>query len=110
MSMIKGSKIILIKQEQTSVDEFNAPIYTEHEIEVENVLIQPLTSSEIINELNLNGKKATYCLCIPKTDSNSWKDSKVVFFGKTWKTYGDVIEYQQCPTDWNRKVYVEHYE
>lgn len=113
MAILKGIPVVLITKTSTEKDAFNRPIETETRDTVENVLVAPLsqTDVEIINELSLNGKKARYQLAIPKGDNHKWEDAEVEFFGERWKTTGfstigidDLI-----PLDWNRKVVVERY-
>ena len=46
-SMLKGKTVILYEVVETGLDDFNRPIYTEVQTEVENVLIQPASSDAI---------------------------------------------------------------
>lgn len=111
MAMIKGITVKLYKKTLAGVDDFNAPIYEETPVEVENVLVCPTSSTDIIDQMNLYGKKAIYTLAIPKGDANNWEDVTVEFFGEKWHTFGlpvDGIE-QLIPLDWNKKVMVERY-
>lgn len=110
-SLLKGIPVKLIIKAVTGKDAFNRDILAETEITVDNVLVAPLSQSdvEIINELSLNGKKIKYQLAIPKGDSHNWDDAEVEFFGVRWHTIGFStlgIE-DMIPLDWNRKVLVE---
>lgn len=112
MAMIKGITVILINKKEVGKDPFDAPIYEDVAIEVENVLVSPTLSEDIVNQLNLTGKKAVYTLAIPKGDTNVWEDQEVSFFNKRWKVFGmetQGIEHL-IPLDWNKKVMVERYE
>lgn len=111
-SRIKGITVTLIKKVQTGKDPFDNPIYKDVPIEVENVLVKPTNSDEVVNQLDLTGKRAEYTLAIPKNDDNNWEDSEVYFFGKKWRTFGMVTEGIEhlIPLDWNKKVMVERYE
>ena len=114
MSKIKGMTVTLFVRNQTGVDAFNAPIYSERAVDVENVLVSPASSTDVTDALNLTGRKAVYTLGIPKEDAHSWEGCKVRFFGQDWR----VITIQQegiagnLPRrlPWNRKVLVERYE
>ncbi|MBF7075909.1 hypothetical protein [Streptococcus sp. HF-100] len=112
MSNIKGITIILIDKVKTSTDPFGAPVFENKEIKVENVLVSPTQSEDIVNQLNLTGKKAVYTLGIPKDDIHEWEDKEVHFFGKKWRVFGPIIEgiEELIPLEWNKKVMVEHYE
>ncbi|MFP7370919.1 hypothetical protein SFC12_02150 [Lactococcus lactis] len=111
MGMIKGITVTLIDNVETGKDPFGNPIYEDKKIEVNNVLVSPTSSDDIVNHLTLTGKKAIYTLAIPKGDTHDWEDKKVQFFGKTWRTFGEPLEgiEELIPLDWNMKVMVEHY-
>lgn len=109
---IKGITVILLEKIEIGKDAFNRMQYKEVEEKVENVLVAPASSDDVINQLNLTGKKAVYSLGIPKGDTHNWVDRRVKFFGKTWKTIGipqEGIE-ELIPLDWNKKIEVERYE
>lgn len=111
MGMIKGIVVTLIDNVETGKDPFGNPMYEDKEIEVNNVLVSPTLSDDIVNQLTLTGKKAIYTLAIPKDDTHDWENKKVRFFGKTWRTFGEPLEgiEELIPLDWNKKVTVEHY-
>lgn len=112
MNLIKGQTIKLIEKTQTGLDPFGAPIYAENEIDVDNVLISPTSDTDVVTDMQMYGKASTYTLSIPKGDSHDWTDTKVKFFGKTWHTFGNIVEYQEelVPLSWNKKIKVELYE
>ena len=97
---------------QTGTDPFDAPIYTETPIEVDNVLVSPSTTQETLDAVNLYGKKAVYTLAIPKGDTHEWENRKVEFFGQSWRAFSIVTEGidANIPLSWNKKVMVERYE
>ena len=110
--MIKGIPVILISKVKTGEDPFGAPIFTDVEIRVENVLVAPTLSDDVVNQLTLTGRKAVYTLAIPKGDKNSWENQEVRFFGQRWRVFGIPTEGidELSPLDWNKKVTVERYE
>ena len=77
--MIKGITVILINKAENGRDAFNHPIYEEKEMPVENVLVAPASTTEMVDMLNLTGKKAVYNIAIPKGDNHVWNgpESKV---------------------------------
>lgn len=111
MARIKGITITLINKIEVGKDPFDAPIYEDVEIEVDNVLVKPTSSEEVINRLTITGKKAEYTLGIPKGDKNIWEDQEVIFFNKRWKVFGAELEgiEELIPLDWNKKVTVERH-
>ena len=110
-SMIKGITVTLINKKEVGRDLFNRPIYEDVQIEVNNVLVSPVSTDDIVNTLELTGKKAVYTLAIPKGDENDWEDAEVIFFGQRWRTIGFPTEGidHLIPLDWNKKVMVERY-
>lgn len=112
MGTIKGIRVTLYEQTQTGTDAFNDPIYTETAINVDNVLVYPSTQTEILETVNLYGRKAVYTLGIPKGDTHNWENRRIDFFGQSWRSFGipsQGIE-DMIPLDWNMKVTVERYE
>ena len=108
---IKGITVTLISKQETGKDPFGEPIFEDFEIEVDNVLISPTTSDDIVNQMTLTGKKAVYTLAIPKGDTNNWEDQEVRFFGEKWRVFGIPLQGidHLIPLDWNKKVMVERY-
>lgn len=108
---MKGTTIQLQVKTETGRDDFNAPIYSEEWVDVENVLVAPVSTTDAIDILNLTGKKAVYQMGIPKGDTHDWNDSKVRFFGEIWQTIGFPQEGIEglIPLSWNKKVLVERY-
>lgn len=112
MSAIKGQTVNLYQMTQSGSDDFGQPTYTETTVTVNNVLIEPASNDAIVSELEVNGKHIAYVLHIPKGDTHTWKDTKVEFYGQTFRTYGDCLIYDPnlTPLNWNKKVKVEAYE
>lgn len=110
--MIKGTTVILLNKTQTGTDAFNRPVYAETEESVENVLIAPSTSQEILDTLELTGKRAVYKLAIPKGDTHEWENRRVRFFGQEWRVIGKPLKGMDelIPGPWNMKVEVEAVE
>lgn len=109
--MLQGITVQLLERTQTGIDGFNRPIYTETPVDVENVLVAPLSDEEVLDTLNLTGRRATYQLGIPKTDNHTWEGHRVRFFGETWQVIGIPTEGQSelIPLSWNKKIKVERY-
>lgn len=108
---MRGIKIILHAKTQTGTDSFNAPVYEDTDIEVDNVLVGEPSSDDIIQELNLHGKHLAYVLAIPKGDTNNWFNNDVTFFGERFHVYAAPTQGIDTlvPTAWNKKVKVERY-
>lgn len=111
MGLIKGTAVILYEKTEAGEDAFHKKIYKEVPVVIENVLIAPASSSEILDQTNLEGRKAVYTLAIPKGDEHKWEDATVEFFGEKWHTFGmplmgigDLV-----PLEWNKKVMVDRY-
>ena len=106
---LRGTTVTIYERTELGKDELNRPVYEETPVEVSNVLIGNPDEQEIIDVLNLTGRKVTYVLGIPKGDAHDWTDRKVTFFGKEFRTIGDAIEgiEEMIPLEWNRKVRCE---
>ena len=111
MARIKGIAVTLYERTETGRDAFNAPVYAETAVRVENVLVAPASDTDVVNAMQLYGKKAVYTLGIPKGDAHAWEDTDVEFFGRRWRTFGFGSEGIDglIPLDWNKKVMVERY-
>lgn len=111
MGLIKGIDIILIDKIQKGVDGFGSPIFDEVEKTIKNVLVAPATTDDVVNSVNLTGKKAVYVIGIPRGDRNVWENKEVRFFGERWKTIGIAQQGidSMIPLDWTRKIMVERY-
>lgn len=111
---MKGITVILYERIQSGIDDFNRPEYTETEVEVADVLVSPVADAgeELLEQLNLTGRKAVYTLALPKGDNHHWEGNRVRFFGETWKVVGKPTEgiESMIPLRWNRKVRVEAIE
>ena len=112
MAKIKGITVTLIDKQQTDTDPFGKPIYSDVEIQVNDVLVAPTKSEEVLNTQNLTGRTAVYTLAIPKGDTHEWENKEVRFFGERWRVFGIPLEgiEDMIPLRWNKKVTVERYE
>ena len=113
MAILKGITVYLISKQVTGKDAFNRPITEDVREAVDNVLVAPISQTDVavVNELSLSGKKARYWMASPKGDTHQWEDAEVEFFNSKWKTVGYATEGIESliPLDWNRKVVVEKY-
>ncbi len=111
---MKGITVDLYERTLESTDAFNRPTYTEKKVSVENVLVAPAgeAGQEVLDPLNLTGRKAVYTLAIPKGDTHVWEGNRVEFFGESWQVIGIPTEGIEdlIPLQWNRKVQVERIE
>ena len=109
--MIKGIQVTLYEKTQSGTDIFNKPIYTETPVNVDNVLVTPVSSDQALQELNLTGKRIVYELSIPKGDTHIWEDRKVTIYGEDYHAYDFQRQWidELVPLLWNAKVKVERY-
>lgn len=108
---IKGITVKLYNQIPQGPDSLGNETYQETEVDVENVLVSPASSDDVISSLNLYGKKAVYTLAIPKGNTNIWEDQIVEFFGQKYRVYGFVVQgiEDNIPLAWNAKAWCEVY-
>lgn len=109
---MRGETVILIDTIIEGVDPFGAPITSEIQIQVDDVIIGSPSVNDAVNELNLTGKSLLFTLGIPKTDTHDWKDKTVIIRGQRFRTYGFPLTQTAAnvPGRWNTQVKVEAYE
>lgn len=108
-SLLKGMSVILYTEVEDGRDDLNRPQYREEPLEVANVIVGSPSEQEVLDTLNLTGRRAVYVLAIPKGDSNDWTDKTVEFFGEKFRTIGAPIQGmdEMIPLEWNKKVRCE---
>ena len=57
MAMIKGITVTLYEKEKINEDPFGKLIYKETPTKVENVLVAPTNTQEVLDALNFRGKR-----------------------------------------------------
>ena len=111
---MRGITVTLYEKTAGIPDAFNRPTYTESAVTVENVLVAPITQGgeEVLDELDLTGRKVRYTLAIPKGDTHVWEGNRVEFFGESWNVIGIPTQGIEdlIPLAWNKKVQVERIE
>ena len=110
---MRGITVTLYDRTRTGTDALNHPIDAETPVTVDNVLVAPSSTIEVLDVSNLDGRRGDYTLAIPKGDTHDWSaGKKVSFFGRDWriiKMPEEGIEWL-IPLSWNKKVQVEAYE
>ena len=106
---MRGITVTLYAETPGEPNTFGEETFVETPVQVDNVLIAPSSSQEILDATNLYGKIAVYTLAIPKGDTHDWQDKTVEFFGERWRTFGIPLEGLDhlIPLEWNKKVTVE---
>lgn len=82
---IKGITVTLYEKFVIGKDKFDTDIYEEHAVNVENVLVAPVTSDDITTERSIMSDKVIYKLAIPKGDTHTWTDCLVEFLERNSK-------------------------
>ena len=109
---MKTTTVILYEKTAAGVDPFNKTVWEETPTDVKDVLYAPSSAQEILDGINLYGKKAVYTLAIPKGDTHEWEDCRVNIKGQAYRVFGIPLEGmdENIPLAWNKKVTVERYE
>lgn len=108
-AVLHGITIKLYEKTQTDTDPFGNPVYSEHETDVDNVIVAPATEQEVIDTMNLTGRKIVYTMGIPKGDTHDWTNVRVSFFGRNFRTVGEPVRGIEAmiPLNWHKKVRCE---
>ena len=111
-----GITVMLYSKVQSGVDGFGRPIYTETAEAVDDVIVAQPSAQEVVDTLNLTGKRAAYTLGIPKGDTHVWTDRRVElpddFPAGKYRTFGypAIGQEELVPLQWGKNVMVEKYE
>ena len=110
--MIRGMTIQIVVKTQTGTDPFGAPIYSETEQDVNDVLVGQPTTEDYATTLQLTGKHIAYVLGIPKGDTHDWTNTTVIIWGERFRTIGlpQTGIQDNIPLRWGQNVKVERYE
>jgi hypothetical protein len=110
--MIRGMTIQIVVKTQTGTDPFGAPIYSETEEDVNNILVGQPTTEDYATTLQLTGKHIAYVLGIPKGDTHDWVNTDVIIWGERFRTIGlpQTGIQDNIPLQWGQNVKVERYE
>lgn len=111
--MIRGTTVLLINKTRIGTDRANQPIYNEEPpVAVDNVLVGMPTSNEVIDAMNLYGKKLTYQIGIPKGDTHTWREQDVIIFGERFHVFTEALQgiEENVPGPWHHTYGVERYE
>lgn len=109
---MKGVTVVLHKKTFSGKDALGQPVYTETDVNVDDVLIGEPDTNDIQNAITRYGKQIVYTLAIPKGDANTWANCKVTLpspWSETFDVIGDAtmgIE-ENIPLRWNKKVHLE---
>lgn len=110
---IHGIPVTLYETTATGTNALNETVYTTQPTTVYNVVVGKPTEQEILDTLNLTGRKATFTFCIPKGDTHDWCNARVDFVlngvTRRCRTIGEPIEYieDMVPLSWNKTVRCE---
>lgn len=112
MNLIHTITIQLLDKVQTGTDALNHPTYNTEWVDVDNVLFGRASSEEVVNTYSMYGKQIEGKLAIPKGDTHEWEDTLVKVNGKTYRTFGAVIEEieENMPLQWHKEVRLIRYE
>lgn len=108
---MKEITVQLIEKVEVSKDPFGHPVYEEHMIDVEDVLVGQPSTDDITDTLNLYGKRIEFVLGIPKGDRHNWIDAEVMIWGRRYRTIGfpQTGIQENIPLRWGSNVKVEAY-
>lgn len=108
---MKGTTIQLVEDIVVEYDPFGAPVTQQQLVDIDDVLVGQPTTQEVVDTMQVYGKRIEYVLGIPKGDSHKWEDATVYIWGKPYRTIGYPITGEQAniPLRWGMNVRVERY-
>lgn len=107
--MIRGRQITLHRPKSTSVDGFNNQVIEWEDETIKNVLIEPLSTTDLTTIERVNGDKVSLKLHLPKTYQLDTRGCECTVDGYRYKVIGAPTPYMQenTPTKWNYPIEVE---
>lgn len=111
--MALGENVAVLTRRKIGEDTMGEPIYEWDYETVENVLVRPLSGSDLQDELRPDGIQLRYSLAFPKTFDGSLAHARIALvdrgmdpsnFNDALRVSGDPDYVNPCPTPWNRLV------
>lgn len=106
--MISGESVTVRTFAGGEADPFGDVAQVETDMTVENVLIQPGATSDVVGTNRPEGVMVKYTLHFPKAYNVKLKGAHVCVRGEWLEVVGDPAWYtpENCPTEWNYPVEV----
>jgi hypothetical protein len=102
---MNGISLTFVKKTESGTDEFNNPVYTTVDIEVDDCLIAPITEPTTAREQQaMEQSKDQVRIHLPKTYTGDVSNSEVTWDGKVFSLDSDSVVFMNdnTPTRWNR--------
>lgn len=108
---MKTMTVQLSVKTQSGYDPFGAPIETEELIDVPGCLVGQPSSDDIVQTMEMYGKRIAFVIGVPKGDENTWTDTDVIIWGERFHTIGfpETGIQENIPLKWGKNVKVERY-
>ena len=108
---MKTMTVQLSVKTQSGLDPFGAPIETEELIDVPGCLVGQPSSDDIVQTMEMYGKRIAFVIGVPKGDENTWTDTDVIIWGERYHTIGfpETGIQENIPLSWGKNVKVERY-
>ena len=109
--MLKTLTIQLSVKQLTGSDPFGMKTETEELVDIPGCLVGMPSSDEIVQAMEMYGKKIAYVVGVPKGDTHEWTDTDVVIAGERYRTIGypETGIQENIPLAWGKNVKVERY-
>jgi len=110
--LLEGETVVVIQRAEVGRGAGNTPIYTTVEETVDNVLISPASTDDVIESNRPDGTELVWNLDFPKTFTGPLRGCRVRVRGEEFHVVGDPRPYLPTltPGQWNRPVKVERRE
>lgn len=105
---MRGERVVIERSHVVGQDAHHNAVFDTVLDELDNVLVAPQEGNELSGSTRPSGIYIRYTLYFPKTYLKSLEGCRIRIRGEWLNVIGapDYFDPDQCPTDWNRVVYV----
>lgn len=110
-----GELVAVLNRRRVGEDSMGEPVYEWDKVSVDNVLVRPLTGSELSDSLRPDGVRVRYVLAFPKSYRGALAHARVALVARgmdgddpdaALRVTGNTDKTPQSPITWDRNVEV----
>lgn len=99
---MRGETVCVHARVQTGTDDLNDAVWEDVELEVDNVLVAPGASQDVVSSMRPDGVQVRYTLYFPKTFDGRLEHCSIDVRGERLDVVGSPRRFDKvnCPTEW----------